>query len=64
MPLSTHAAPTQDVSDAIRAECERAIRRLDVLIGERDDVLLQQVRQFVRHAAALAAAQARSRRPA
>ena len=44
MPLSTHAAPSHDVSDAIRAECERAILRLDVLIGERDDVLLQHVR--------------------
>ena len=56
---TTQTASPSDVSEAIRVDCERAIRRLDVLIGERDDVLLRQVRQFVRHAAELAAAQAR-----
>jgi hypothetical protein len=47
-------------AEAIRIDCERAIRRLNVLISERDDVLLHQVRGFVKHAAALADAQARS----
>lgn len=59
MPSTTPAIPTDDVSDAIRVECERALRRINVLINERDDVLLQQVRGFIRHAAALAAAQSR-----
>jgi hypothetical protein len=53
------SSTASDRSDAIRTECERAIRRLDVLIRERDDVLLHQVRAFVRRAAALAGADSR-----
>jgi hypothetical protein len=52
----TMTAHAPHLSDAIQIDCERAIRRLDVLIGERDDVLLHQARAFVRHAAVLAAA--------
>jgi hypothetical protein len=58
IPATAPAAPSSDLPEAIRRECERALRRLDILIRERDDVLLDQVREFVRHAAALAAAQA------
>jgi hypothetical protein len=58
MPATAPAASSSDLPEAIRRECERALRRLDILIRERDDVLLDQVREFVRHAAALAAAQA------
>jgi len=57
MPAATHPIPSRDVSEAIRQDCERALRRLDALIDERDDVLLQHVRRSVRHARALAAAQ-------
>jgi hypothetical protein len=39
----------------IRISCERALRRLDRLAGERDDVLLRHARELVRRAAALAA---------
>ena len=52
--MPTTAQPIT-VSEAIRADCERAIRRLNVLISERDDVLLHQVKAFIRHAATLAA---------
>jgi hypothetical protein len=56
MPATDH--PSHEVSDAIRRDCDRALRRLDVLIDQRDDVLLRHVRRFVRHARDLAVAQA------
>jgi hypothetical protein len=58
MPAHTHPIPQHAVSDAIRQDCDRALRRLDALIDERDDVLLRHVRRFVSHARALAAAEA------
>jgi hypothetical protein len=57
MPATTQ--PQGDLSDAIRLDCERALRRLDALIDERDDVLLDHARRFIRHARDLAVAQAR-----
>ena len=39
----------------IGVECDRALRRLDGLICERDDVLLAHTRTFVRRAARLSA---------
>ena len=56
MPATDH--PSHEVSDAIRRDCDRALRRLDALIDERDDVLLRHVRRFVRHARDLTVAQA------
>jgi hypothetical protein len=53
------AATVPDLSDAIRSDCDRALRRLDALIGERDDPVLRHVRRFVRNARALAVEQAR-----
>jgi hypothetical protein len=46
---------------AIVHDCERAIRRLDTLIGERNDVLLVQARRSVRRAASRAAELGRAR---
>jgi hypothetical protein len=57
MPATTQPQP--DPSEAIRLDCERALRRLDALIDERDDVLLRHARRFIRHARELAVAQAR-----
>jgi hypothetical protein len=57
MPATTE--PGRDLSDAIRLDCDRALRRLDALIDERDDVLLRHARRFIRHARDLAVAQAR-----
>lgn len=56
---ATPTPPAPEVADAIRISCERALRRLDVLIGERDDPVLHHVRLFVQQARALAAEQAR-----
>jgi hypothetical protein len=58
--MSTIAA-TDERSREIRVSCERALRRLDRLAGERDDVLLRHARELVRRAAALAAASERPR---
>jgi hypothetical protein len=56
MPATTQ--PQADTSEAIRLDCERALRRLDALIDERDDVLLHHAHRFIRHTRELAAAQA------
>jgi hypothetical protein len=61
MPATTHAS--HDLSEAIRQDCDRALRRLDALIDERDDVLLRHARRFVRHARELAIAQLREHQP-
>ena len=53
------AESADELAREIRIECSRALRRLDTLIGERNDVLLHQVRGLVRHASDLAAAQLR-----
>jgi BMFP domain-containing protein YqiC len=50
---------TTDLSAAIHAQCERALRRLRVLARERDDVLLSYALDSVRRAEALSAAQMR-----
>jgi len=53
--------PTADeLASAVRSECDRALVRLGVLIRERDDLLLVQVREAVQRAAALSAAQLRA----
>ena len=41
---------TATLAHEIGVECERALRRLDGLISERDDVLLVHTRTFVRRA--------------
>jgi hypothetical protein len=41
----------QDIERDIRLHCHRALRRLDTLIGENDDVLLLHAREEVRRAA-------------
>lgn len=51
---------TDALAREIRIDCHRALRRLDALIGERNDVLLHQVRALVRHASDLAAAHMRA----
>ena len=48
-------ATTEQLARAIHADCDRAIRRLDVVIRERDDVLLRHAREAVQHAALLSA---------
>jgi hypothetical protein len=50
---------TEDRSREIRIACDRALRRLDRVIGERDDVLLRHARELVLQAAELAAPQSR-----
>ena len=52
--------PTTVEFARIKAECERAIRRLDRVIGEREDVLLVHAREAVEHAAAMSDRQLRS----
>jgi hypothetical protein len=49
----------EDRDREIRVSCERALRRLDRLVAERDDVLLRHARELVRRAAVLAATQER-----
>jgi class 3 adenylate cyclase len=46
-------ATIRETAQEIGADCDRALRRLDRLIGERDDVVLTHVRAFVEHAARL-----------
>jgi hypothetical protein len=49
------AAAIEQLAHAIHADCDRAILRLDVVIRERDDVLLRQARDAVRRAALISA---------
>jgi hypothetical protein len=56
-----HRTSTAESALLIREDCVRALRRLNVLIRERDDVLLVQARDSVAHAAALSAAELRAR---
>jgi hypothetical protein len=53
----TETPSAEQIASAVRAECERALVRLGVVIRERDDVLLVQAREAVQRAAALSAAQ-------
>jgi hypothetical protein len=46
----------EELARAIVHDCQRAVRRLDTLIGERNDVLLLQARSSIRRAASRAAA--------
>lgn len=45
--------PTDELARMIRAECDRATRRLNVLLRERDDILLRQARDSVLQVAAM-----------
>jgi hypothetical protein len=60
MAVVTNTESADELARQVRIDCNRALRRLDTLIGERNDVLLDQVRAFVRHASDLAAAQMRA----
>jgi hypothetical protein len=54
------AESSDQLAREVRIDCHRALRRLDTLIGERNDVMLHQVRSLVRHASDLAAAHMRA----
>jgi hypothetical protein len=60
MAVVTNTESADELARQVRIDCNRALRRLDTLIGERNDVLLDQVRAFVRHASDLAAAHMRA----
>jgi hypothetical protein len=49
----------EQLARAVRADCDAAIRLLDVLIRERNDVLLLRARDAVARAAAVSRAQLR-----
>jgi CMP-N-acetylneuraminic acid synthetase len=59
MPATQIAAPpapnlrTEELAREIAIDCDRALRRLDRLNRERDDVMLVHARAFIRHAATL-----------
>lgn len=53
--MSVTAPSSEQLASMIHSECQRAIRRLDVLIGERDDVLLEDAHQAIQHAAVMSA---------
>ena len=53
------ATTAEELARTIHSECARAIRRLDTLIRERDDVLLLDARRAIRHAAVMSARQQR-----
>ena len=48
-------AAIEQLAHAIHAECDRAMRRLDVAIRERDGVLPRQARDAIRRAARISA---------
>ena len=52
-PAAARTATTEAIAHSIGESCQRALRRLDTLNAERDDVALVQARAFVRRAAAL-----------
>jgi hypothetical protein len=55
---TTETPGPESIDEAARAivhDCRRAVRRLDTLIGERNDLLLMQARRSIRRAAARAA---------
>ena len=51
----------ETLAHEIRIDCDRALRRLDRLREERDDVVLVHAREFIRHAAQLSQAIERDR---
>jgi hypothetical protein len=54
LPADIRGEPTTHaLAQEIWVECDRALRRLDGLIHERHDVLLEHARAFIRHAASL-----------
>jgi len=55
LPAASTADRIDDPAAAIISECERAVRRLNRLIGERNDILLEQARSSIHRAAACAA---------
>jgi hypothetical protein len=61
-PVDPRELSTAALAREIGVECDRALRRLDGLIAERDDVLLAHARAFVAHAASLSEVIARSER--
>jgi hypothetical protein len=61
-PVDPRELNTVALAREIGVECARALRRLDGLISERDDVLLAHARAFVRRAASLSEVIARSER--
>ena len=52
-PVRPPSITTRQLAHEIAVDCDRALRRLDRLSGERRDVVLVHARQFIRHAAAL-----------
>jgi hypothetical protein len=52
-PVAPRELITSALAREIGVDCDRALRRLDDLIAERDDVLLAHAREFVAHAAGL-----------
>jgi hypothetical protein len=60
MAVVTNTESADELARQVRIDCNRALRRLDTLSGERNDVLLDQVRALVRHASDLAAAHMRA----
>jgi hypothetical protein len=46
----------EQLASVVRKDCEAAIRLLDVLIREREDVLLVRAREAVQHAARVSSA--------
>jgi hypothetical protein len=52
-PVDPRQFSTPALAREIAVECDRALRRLDGLISERDDVLLTHAREFVARAARL-----------
>jgi hypothetical protein len=58
-PTRTAPAPsaiTEQLAREIGSDCNRALRRLERLQGERHDVVLAHARQLIRRAAALSRA--------
>jgi hypothetical protein len=52
----------ETLAHEIRVDCDRALRRLDRLSQEREDVVLVHAREFIRHAAQFSQAIERDRR--
>jgi hypothetical protein len=61
---TTEALSPESIDEAAQAivhDSQRAVRRLDTLIGERNDLLLMQARRSIRRAAGRAAELGRQR---
>jgi hypothetical protein len=52
-PVDPRELSTPALAREIAVECDRALRRLDSLLRERDEVLVAHARAFVRRAASL-----------